>query len=142
MYNQSKTQVSHLSLNKLVESLTPRETNADDYDIKTLMATYETFTTSLQLIRKLVERFEVPAPVTGNTSQWVINTRNPIQIRVIKIIRLFLEETKIIHPNTNFLIKLFVRRLMVEEPTMGKHLLKSIRQRVNISNSLPGMTLK
>jgi hypothetical protein len=89
------------------------------------MATYQTFTTPEQLVRKLIQRFEVPPPAT-DIQDWTREVKKPIQLRVSKILKIFIEE----HPNLDFstktLLKIFLRRILFEEPILAKPVIKAL----------------
>ncbi len=98
----------------------------DVNDIKAFMATYQTFTTPQQLVRKLIQRFEVPPPETSDVQDWNREFKKPIQLRVSKILKIFIEEHPNLDANTRILLKIFLRRILYEEPILAKPVIKAL----------------
>lgn len=75
------------SLNRLVELLTPAGI-VDSVLLQAFMTTYTLFTTPKILLKKLKERYNVPT----ERSEGLIRQKLPIQVRVINLIKLWIEE--------------------------------------------------
>jgi hypothetical protein len=52
--------IQQTSLNKLVAAVTPFENLPDMMDQQTFITTYQTFTTNAMVVRKLIQRYQVP----------------------------------------------------------------------------------
>lgn len=78
-----------ISLNHLVESLTPVSTLPDLMDINAFLMTYRTFTTPQNLVRKLLQRYLVPRDLFPgmSDSDFKVSIEYPIQLRVSKILK-------------------------------------------------------
>ena len=105
-------QVKETSLNKLVAAITPQAELPDMMDVSTFLVTYQTFTTTAHLIRKLMQRYMVPEPKNSSPDElknYTTSVVRPIQVRVAKIFKQVLEsQWKDIDDSLLDLIKAFV----------------------------------
>lgn len=92
-HHESATIVKGGSLRALVEHLT-RHDRLDAAFNRTFLTTYESFTTAHQLHELLTRRFNVSPPTGLNPTQvieWSNGTKAVIQLRVINVLRQWLE---------------------------------------------------
>lgn len=72
--------------------------------------TYKTFTTSLQLIIKLIQRYYVPH---RDSEEWTKNVVRPIQLRVVRVLKQMLEDHFTdLGEREILLLKIFIRGMM------------------------------
>lgn len=91
--HESFTRVKAGGLQALVENLT-RDDRLDAAFNRTFLTTYKSFTTAGQLHDLLVRRFNVPPPAGLNPTQvteWADRTKSVIQLRVINVMKQWLE---------------------------------------------------
>eukprot|EP00005_Dracoamoeba_jomungandri_P005656 CAMPEP_0174249828 /NCGR_PEP_ID=MMETSP0439-20130205/159_1 /TAXON_ID=0 /ORGANISM="Stereomyxa ramosa, Strain Chinc5" /LENGTH=845 /DNA_ID=CAMNT_0015329741 /DNA_START=94 /DNA_END=2628 /DNA_ORIENTATION=- len=82
------------TLNKLVEHLTS-EKHIDMTYKRAFLMTYKTFTTPENLLTKLIERYFVPStrkPSNMTAEEWRQTVVHPIQLRVVNVIRKWVED--------------------------------------------------
>lgn len=87
-------QVKETSLNKLVAAITPQAELPDMMDVTTFLVTYQTFTTTSHLIRKLMQRYMVPEKVGATPEEvktYTTSVVRPIQMRVAKLFKQVVE---------------------------------------------------
>eukprot|EP01133_Synstelium_polycarpum_P000183 gene183-221_t len=78
------------SLNKLVILLTPEKNHDLEY-AKTFLMTYQSFTTSEQLLQKLIQRYHVPQKQGQSEEEWK-KIAIPIQLRVVNILKTWIKD--------------------------------------------------
>eukprot|EP00029_Vermamoeba_vermiformis_P008300 TRINITY_DN383_c0_g2_i1.p1 TRINITY_DN383_c0_g2~~TRINITY_DN383_c0_g2_i1.p1 ORF type:complete len:815 (+),score=196.28 TRINITY_DN383_c0_g2_i1:83-2527(+) len=88
--------IQQTSLNKLVAAVTPFENLPDIMDQQTFITTYQTFTTNAMVVRKLIQRFQVPAldDVIKSEDENKFYQRQivrPIKLRVTKLLKLIID---------------------------------------------------
>ena len=86
----NKTVVQGGTLNKLIEHLTA-ETQVDIRFMQTFLLTYQSFTTPEKLLRKLIQRYQVPKPIDIDEAAFKTSKQTPIRIRVSNCIKNWLE---------------------------------------------------
>eukprot|EP01117_Protostelium_nocturnum_P008544 TRINITY_DN3069_c0_g1_i1.p1 TRINITY_DN3069_c0_g1~~TRINITY_DN3069_c0_g1_i1.p1 ORF type:complete len:941 (-),score=271.32 TRINITY_DN3069_c0_g1_i1:82-2904(-) len=117
-FTKSETDVNNkLTLNQLVTKLTPGATTVvDSDDYGAFLATYKSFTTSQNLVRKLVERYHVPNPPTTDEKELTEFKRmiqKPIQLRVCRIMKTIVDNhAEDLDDKTFEYIGLFIRGMM------------------------------
>lgn len=86
-YTKDTSNIASATLNKLVEKLTDEKSGNIDYlsFVKTFLLTYPSFTTSVILLQKLIERYHVPLKKFKDFSEFD-KMRLFIQIRVCSVI--------------------------------------------------------
>ncbi|KAJ3009155.1 UNVERIFIED_CONTAM: hypothetical protein HDU68_002807 [Siphonaria sp. JEL0065] len=92
LYNPDST-MRGATLNALIEKLTVHDANDVSY-VQSFLLTYHSFTTSERLLELLKERFCVVAPEGLSAEEfadWETHKRNFIQIRVLNVLKLWLE---------------------------------------------------
>jgi len=106
LYNQQKQRlssqqnISKLTLDQLVERLTPSTAVPDHFDMNAFLTTYKTFTTTLHLVRKLIERYYASLHVPSNGTKvedeqwekWNKLLVRPIQLRVVRVLKSLIDE--------------------------------------------------
>lgn len=105
-------QVKEASLNKLVAAITPQAELPDMMDVTTFLVTYQTFTTTTHLIRKLMQRYMVPEKPNATVEEvktYTTSVVRPIQMRVAKLFKQVLEaQWRDIDDSLLELIKVFI----------------------------------
>jgi len=86
-YTKDNLNIASATLNKLVEKLTEEKNGNIDYlsFVKTFLLTYPSFTTSVILLQKLIERYHVPLKKFKNFAEFD-KMRLFIQIRVCSVL--------------------------------------------------------
>jgi len=86
-YTKDTSNIASATLNKLVEKLTDEKSGNIDYlsFVKTFLLTYPSFTTSVILLQKLIERYHVPLKKFKDFSEFD-KMRLFIQIRVCSVL--------------------------------------------------------
>jgi hypothetical protein len=116
-------QVKETSLNKLVAAITPQAELPDMMDVTTFLVTYQTFTTTSHLIRKLMQRYMVPekkGATEAEAKNYTTSVVRPIQLRVCKIFKQVLEaQYRDIDDSLLQLIKVFILGI-VDQTVLAK----------------------
>lgn len=147
--------VRETSLNKLVAALTPQAEVPDTVDVSTFLVTYQTFTTTKDLIRKLFQRYIVPEIKDANSEEsknYLMTVVRPIQARVCKLLKQVIEsQYREIDFELMELIKLFVYGV-VDQKILSKMVQTGVRaaldkvkkenQQIKIESSNPILTAK
>jgi hypothetical protein len=101
-------------------------------DINTFLTTYQTFTTTPQLIKKLLQRYQVPEKSFASpeeAKQFMVNVVRPIQLRVIKLLKLLVDNNYreiLTEEDLLNLIRSFVRGV-VDQAALSKQIQTSVR---------------
>ncbi|PRP79654.1 hypothetical protein PROFUN_10554 [Planoprotostelium fungivorum] len=116
------------TLNKMVEHLTTDET-IDESFMKIFLSTYESFTTSTQLLHKLSQRFQGPEKLTNQNSSKRLRT---IQHRVSIVLKYWLENrfNDFGEQQLQFTIQFIHQHVIPEYGAWGKALEDLIEKRV------------
>jgi hypothetical protein len=88
--------IQQTSLNKLVAAVTPFENLPDIMDQQTFITTYQTFTTNAMVVRKLIQRFQVPAlediiKTEDENKFYQRQIVRPIKLRVTKLLKVIID---------------------------------------------------
>eukprot|EP01119_Soliformovum_irregulare_P003834 TRINITY_DN14892_c0_g1_i1.p1 TRINITY_DN14892_c0_g1~~TRINITY_DN14892_c0_g1_i1.p1 ORF type:complete len:885 (+),score=190.49 TRINITY_DN14892_c0_g1_i1:33-2687(+) len=112
-----------MTLNQLVVRLTPNQYVPDPFTSEVFLRMYKTFTTTENLVRKMLERYDVPSCPNPNSTfedqeQWRKNVVNPIQLRVCKILKLLIDNNyNDLSPDVIRLLKVFAKGSQCFDPT-------------------------
>jgi hypothetical protein len=134
---------THTSLNQLVASVTPYENLPDMVDLQTFIATYSTFTTTPALVRKLIQRFQVPK--LGNTEEemkiYQHQIERPIKLRVAKLLKVLIDTYYTeFSPQLKELLAIFI--VGIADPEYGATLRKSMEKGAELVRSREAQTVK
>ena len=144
-------QVRETSLNKLVAAITPQAELPDMLDVSTFLVTYQTFTTTAHLIRKLMQRYMVPEKPGASVDEaktYTTSVVRPIQVRVAKILKQVLEaQYRDIDDGLLDLIKVFILGI-VDQTILAKQCQQGVQiviakrssQRQEDANSLSSIS--
>jgi son of sevenless-like protein len=121
--------LSKSTLNQLVARLTPRATVPDFMDIGAFLSTYKTFTTSTNLVRKLIQRYNIPIKLNLSEEEKehrLMTIEKPIQLRVVRIIKTLIDNhfDELDKPAIR-LLKVFLRGLMNHKDTLSTSLVNA-----------------
>jgi hypothetical protein len=100
-------------------------------DINTFLTTYQTFTTTPQLIKKLLQRYQVPEKSfekVEEQKQFTVNVVRPIQLRVSKLLKLIIDTNYreiLMEEDLLNVIRSFVRGF-VDQPALSKQIQTSV----------------
>ena len=120
-----------MSLSRLVATLTPQKDVLDMMDLNTFVTTYQTFTATKLLVKKLIERYNVPElPHTATdeaAKEHIMQIVRPIQMRVCKILKMVIETHQIDIESSGILpmLRVFANAL-VENALLQKQLLTAV----------------
>jgi hypothetical protein len=123
--------VREASLNALIANVTPQAGLPDSMDVNTFVTTYQTFTTTPLLVKKLLQRYQVPEKTFTNpeeAKQYMVNVVRPIQLRVVKILKQLIETNykEILNDEDMLgLIKSFTRGV-IDQTALSKQLQSAI----------------
>lgn len=124
-----KVNVKEASLNTLVAAVTPQAELPDMMDVNTFITTYQTFTTTKSLIRKLIQRYQVPEMTNVSPEEikrFNVEVMTPIQLRVCKLLKGIIEvHRQDIDTDLLFLLKLFILGV-VDQSVLAKLLQSAI----------------
>eukprot|EP00026_Physarum_polycephalum_P008498 Phypoly_transcript_08586.p1 GENE.Phypoly_transcript_08586~~Phypoly_transcript_08586.p1 ORF type:complete len:303 (+),score=44.70 Phypoly_transcript_08586:112-909(+) len=118
-----------VSLNQLVENLTPVSTLPDLMDINAFLMTYRTFTTARHLVRKLLQRYLVPRELFPKMSDndFRVSIESPIQLRVSKILKQLIDSHwSDLDQLTITFLKVFVRGMVDQKSPLAPALIRSV----------------
>ncbi len=127
--------IQQTSLNKLVAAVTPFENLPDIMDQQTFITTYQTFTTNAMVVRKLIQRFQVPAleDIIKNEDENKFYQRQivrPIKLRVTKLLKVIIDSAvSEFTPETIMSLKIFIYG--IADSDFAKILAKSLDKGVS-----------
>lgn len=119
--------VREASLNALIAAVTPQAGLPDSMDVNTFLTTYQTFTTTHLLVKKLLQRYQVPEKSFSNaeeSKQYLVSVVRPIQLRVVKILKQLIETNYkeiLSDEDMLFVIKSFIRGV-IDQTALSKQL--------------------
>lgn len=124
-----RSKIKAATLNQIIRMLTdPAGYEAVQFLTRTCLLTYRSFTTPERFLHKLMQRYDVVQPTSGDAAKWETEIANPIRARVVNVIRKWVEESsfdfseKLWHVLRNFAQNKVERH----NPQLGKSLRKII----------------